>query len=128
MKRLILGLFAALLCGFAIAAPNALNIPGGTNSQFSSNIRPAPTYIDTRVLGAASSETHTVPTGARFVLFSADCNFYAKVGASAAVPAADVTDGTGSEQNPAAWLLPVGTTQITLIAATACKITMAFYN
>ncbi len=128
MKRMTLGLVAALLCSFAIAAPNAFNIPGATNSQYSANIRPAPTYVDARVLAANVSETHTVPAGGRFVLFSADCNFYAKVGASAAVPAADVTDGTGSEQNPAAWLLPVGTTQITLIAAATCKVTMAFYN
>jgi hypothetical protein len=68
-----------------------------------------------------------VPAGSKFVLFSSDCIFFAKPGASAAVPAADVTDGTASEQSPAAWYLS-GVTQITLIAASACKITLSFYQ
>jgi hypothetical protein len=80
------------------------------------------------VLAANVSETHTIPTGASYVLFASTCNFYALPGASAAVPAADVTDGTASELNPAAWRLSSSATQITLIAPTACTVTLVFYK
>lgn len=131
MKRItaiVLALTFAMLAGIATAQTvNRFRITSDSTGAYSSNIRSAPTWVDARVLASSTSETHTVPTGAAYVLFSADCNFYAKPGASAAVPASDVTDGTGSEQNPAAWQL-TGVTQITLIAASACKVTMSFYQ
>jgi hypothetical protein len=129
MKKLFSALLVLALLAVASvsgAAPNAFRIEVGTNGgQFA--IRPGPAYVDARVLAANVSETHTIPTGALWVLFSSTCNFYAKLGASAAIPAADVTDGTGSELNPAAWQIS-GSTQITLISATACTVTMAFYG
>lgn len=88
--------------------------------------RPAPDHIDARVLAASVNEAHTVPTGANFVIFSADGDFYARPNSAAAVPGADVTDGTGSELNPVIWSLE-GVTSINLIADAARKVTLSFY-
>jgi hypothetical protein len=87
-------------------------------------------YVDARVLAASTAERHTIPTGAKFVVFSADATFYAKFGdvtVTAAVPAADVTDGTGSSVNPEAREIPSGVTHISLIATAATVVTMDFY-
>lgn len=84
-------------------------------------------HIDARVLAAGVAETHTVPTAADIVIFSSDGDFYARPNASAAVPAADVTDGTGSELNPVIWHLS-GVTTIGIIAPAAQKVTLSFYK
>lgn len=127
--RLLLTLI--LLAVSATAAAQNFNIPPATNTQFSSMVRSAPFYVDARVLAATVEETATVPTGYRWVLFSGDCPFYARPNATAAVPAADVTDGTGSEQNPSAWFLNTGAAAVStihVIAATACKISLSYYK
>ena len=86
--------------------------------------RNAPTYVDARDLAANTNETHTVPAGADFVIFSGSGDFYARKNGAAAVPG-DVTDGTASELNPKAWSLE-DTTSIGLIAPSACKVTLTF--
>lgn len=89
-------------------------------------LRPA-TYVDARVLAANTNETHTVPTGANFVIFSANSDFYASYdGDDAVVPGADVTNGTSNELNPTVRYIQ-GVTEIDLISPTACIVTMAFY-
>jgi len=89
-------------------------------------------YIDTRVLATGSTaERHTVPSGAKKVFFSATGNFYAKFGGNsvtAAVPAADVTDGSGSELNPTLRTID-DAGYISLVAPTdGTIVTMAFYS
>lgn len=84
-------------------------------------------YINARVLAAGVEESETVPTGARIVLFSSTSNFYLKVGATAAVPSTDVTNGSGSELNPIARLVAAAEV-LHLIAPTACIVTMAYYK
>ena len=84
-------------------------------------------YIDHRVLAANVAETHTVPTGAKYVMFNATTPFYARIGGTAAVPAADVTDGTGSMYCPELRSIDAATT-ISLIAPTTCIVTMEFYK
>ena len=50
-----------------------------------------------------SADTITVPAGAKFALFSANADFFARYdGSAAVVPSSDVEDGTGSELNPVA--------------------------
>jgi hypothetical protein len=88
--------------------------------------RSAPLYIDARDLAANTNETHTIPAGADFVIFSGDGDFFAKPNGAAAVPA-DVTDGTASELNPVIWDLN-GVTSIGLIATAARKVTLSFYK
>lgn len=90
-------------------------------------IRQPASYIDVRVLAANSNENHPVPASGAFVVFSADGDFWAKPNSTATIPVADVTDGTGSELNPAAWNL-TNVTGINLIASSARKVTLSFYS
>lgn len=128
IDRVFLGATLLLaLFSVAYAAMNPFRVPADADGSRSSQIRVAPSYVDARVLAATTAESHTVPTGAKFVIFSSSCAaFYAEPNATAAEPAADVTDGTGSELNPTAWQL-VGVTTIGVISPTTCVITMAFY-
>ena len=68
-----------------------------------------------------------MPSDAKYVIFSAEADFYAKKAGTAVVPSADVTDGTASELNPAGYDIE-GVTTIGLISDTAQTITMAFYK
>lgn len=89
-------------------------------------LRPSDT-IDARVLAGTVAESHTVPTGARFVAFSGTGDFYVRYGNTAAIPAADVTNGTASELNPGVRMIE-GHATIGLIAPADCVVTMAFYS
>src|SRR6185436_7444856 len=102
----------------------ALTMRPGANGELTF-MRSAPFYIDARDLAASTNETHTVPAGADFVIFSADGDFYAKPNGAAAVPS-DVTDGAASELNPSHWELN-GVTSIGLIASAVRKVTLSFY-
>lgn len=84
-------------------------------------------HVDARKLAASTPEVHTVPTGAVFVNFSADGDFYANFGAAAAVPAADVTDGSASVLNPGLRALD-GAATIGLVASAECIVTMEFFK
>lgn len=88
-------------------------------------------YINTRVLAANTAETFQAPAGAKYVLFSADGDFFSKIAASstaAAVPASDVTDGSASELNPGMRTLPVDQAYISLIASEARIVTLSFFS
>ena len=132
-KRITL-LLALLALVWVLAIPgrsysqNAFVIPPEARGAFSSQLPVFPTYIDARVLAANTNETHTVPTGAKYVVFAANCAaFYAKQGGAAAVPAADVTDGTGSALNPAGFGID-GISSIGLISPTACTVSLWFFK
>lgn len=88
--------------------------------------------IDARVLAANTAESHTVPTGAKFVRIAADVAIYIKIGGTAAVPAADVTDGSASElltPNMPPMMFSLGSAAaIGLISAAIAKVTLAFYK
>jgi len=107
------------------------NYPYGSNRG---TITPLPPdYVDARVLGVATAERHALPTssGAKFVSFSSNGDFYARFGDSsinAAIPAGDVTDGSASELNPTARRIPDGVTHVSLIAPAATIITLSFWS
>ena len=90
-------------------------------------------YIDARVLGAASAESHTVPTGYNFVMFNCvtaaglAATFWADFDGTAAIPSSDVTDGTTCEANPRIRYVG-GVTTISLIAPAACIVIMSWYE
>lgn len=98
-------------------------------ASFSPGIALRTDYVDARVLAAASAKQHTVPAGMSFVQFSAEMPFYVAFGdnPSAAIPAADVTDGTASLLSPT-WVQIIGVAKISLIARTAGVVTMSFYS
>ena len=131
MKNAVSLLIAALLLLITVsanvnAAQNTLAIEAVRNG-IPAYLRPLPDYVDARVLAANTNEDHTIPTGARWVIFSSSCAaFYAKKGGTAAVPGADVTDGSGSSLNPAGYYVERSTT-IGLISPTTCVITMEFF-
>lgn len=132
LKRLVAGALALLLTAaspFAIAGAccSTFSILSDTTRSYSSSVLLPPTYTDAIVLVANASQTQAVPTPATWVVFSANCNFYAATGASAAVPAATTTNGSAAQLNPAAWNV-TGFTQVTLIAPTACIVTLSFYQ
>lgn len=87
---------------------------------------PAPSYINGVLLAANVAESITVPTGAKFAMFNATADFYARYTGTAAV-ISDTTDGTGSELNPTVRTLAVGDT-ISVISGETCYLTVAFYD
>jgi len=88
-----------------------------------------PTYVDARVLGASTAETFTVPAGYYFAVFSGNVavgDYYTKIGGTAAVPAADISDGSASFPNIGYCRVTPGQV-ISVISPTAGIITIAFY-
>ena len=79
-----------------------------------------------RVLAASTAENIAVPDGAKYVLFSADGGFYAKVNGTAVIPAGDVTDGSAPILNPTMRTC-AGVTNISVIASATRIVTAAFY-
>lgn len=134
MRKHLIVVIAFALCAILLRlspnaeAQNQFRIdpaPGGSSSAY---LRVMPTYSDARVLAANTNEDHTVPTGSRWVVFSANCSeWYAKRGGTATVPAADVTDGTASSMNPSGFDIN-GVSTIGLKAPAACTITLDFYK
>ena len=112
---------AASLVKFFLTQDANHNIEGGV-------IVPS-RQIDNYVLtGGAAATAATVPTGARVAVFSSTGNFYADfVGGTAATPAVDVTNGTGSELNPVARDV-TGITAISLQAPANCVVVIAYFK
>ncbi|MBW2635982.1 MAG: hypothetical protein JRC86_00395 [Deltaproteobacteria bacterium] len=79
------------------------------------------------VLAADTPEVVTIPDGARYVLFSADADFWANFDAAGAVPSTEVADGTASYLNPGLIALD-GAETIGLESSYAAKIQMSFYE
>lgn len=84
-------------------------------------------YINTYLLTATVHKTVTVPTGAKFAVFSASSDIWVRVGGTAAIPAGDTTDGTGAELNPTIRYLGAETT-IGIISGYAAKVSIMFYE
>lgn len=88
-------------------------------------------YVDARVLAAGVAEVHTVPTGAKHVLVTTTGTAFINVGAAAAVPAADVTNGTSSTMvvNTLPRLFALnGATTVGVIAAAIQTVCLEFYS
>lgn len=129
MKYLFAILFVLFIaCPAHAAAINQLQVIS-TNGSYALS---PPIYVNVKVLAANTAESFTIPTGANgllanYVSFSSNCDFYANHTTTAAVPAADVTNGTGSELNPLIRIIPRGTASYSVISATTCIITASFY-
>lgn len=76
-----------------------------------------------------ASQAVTVPTYATIVSFSSTGNFYVKwtAGGTAAIPGANVTDGTASELNPTTRDLN-GLASFAIIGAASVVVTVSYYN
>jgi hypothetical protein len=90
----------------------------------------APGWVDCRSI-TTSAESHTVPTGARYVRIAGNLIFYVNMTGTAAVPAADVTNGGASEVIPPNTVMMrrlEGVSAISLIAPAATLVTLSFYS
>lgn len=88
--------------------------------------------VNAAVLAANTAETITIPSGATHVSFSANTDFYMKFNGTAAVPGADVSDGSASELNPTVRRLLLGdgtaVTSISVISPVAAVVTAMFFK
>lgn len=89
-------------------------------------------YNDARVLAASAAEVYTVPAGISFlVLTTSGSDIWVKPGGAAAIPAADVSDGTASILIPAgvSRIVDVGhVATVGLIAALPCAVSIECYQ
>lgn len=86
--------------------------------------------VDARVLAASTAESASIPAGARFVRLTGAAAFYANFSATAAIPAADIVNGSSSILIPSSALfeIPAGATEISLIAAAIGVITLEWFS
>ena len=87
---------------------------------------PVSSYINNYALVANTPVSITPPGNSELALFKGTANFYVRVAGAAAVPAANVTDGTGAELNPDLRYIAGAT--ISLVAPANCIVTIAFYE
>lgn len=128
LKRLLLA--ALLLLPFSAQAAVGDLIIFQDKYNRDTLIRPFSGSVMSRSLAANTAESISVPSGARFVLFGGSCNLFVSPSGTASVPG-DVTDGSASEGNGAAYALysPSGTvTSISVVADSACVVTAAFFK
>ncbi|MBW2342497.1 MAG: hypothetical protein JRF53_00530 [Deltaproteobacteria bacterium] len=85
-------------------------------------------YVNTYLLTASAAKTITIPTGSRYVIFASTADIWVRIGTgTAAIPAGDTNNGTGSELNPICrWI--EGETQMSVISAYAAKVSITYYE
>lgn len=89
-----------------------------------------PDKVDARVLAASTAESATIPAGVKYVRLSSTAPFYANFSATAAIPSADITNGSSSILIPSSALyeIPTGTTAISLIASAIGVVTLEWFE
>ena len=88
-------------------------------------------YINAMVFSGAAAKTSTPPASARIVKITTTVAVYVNVGAAAAVPAADVTDGTASALLPAGGSVTLdlaGAATVGVAAGAAAVVTLTYYT
>ena len=120
-------LSAALALGLALAGILYATTSSYIDSSIHNEYPRMTATVLNQVLAANVAETVTVPSDCDFMIFGASAIFYIRTGGTAAVPAADVTDGTGSEITPSARLVVPGAT-FSIVAPATTVVSMACYN
>ena len=88
-------------------------------------ILPPSNYILSRAMLATVAESMTVPTDAKYVLFSGVGDFYVNYTTTATVPG-DVTNGSASELNPTIRDIS-GVVTISIVSPADNIVTASFY-
>jgi len=106
-----------------------LSIPNDYRREFT---LPFSDAVNAVVLAANTAELIPIPSGAKFVLLTGTVNFYADPTTTATVPA-DTTDGSASELALSTVpvlrsLVGVNATGLSVISASICIVTAAFYS
>ena len=89
---------------------------------------PATDAVMARVLSAGVAESIAVPTGAYYVLFTANTDFCVSYTGTAAFPAADVTNGSACDYAPTQRFLDPSVTSISVISAIGGTVWATFYK
>lgn len=94
-------------------------------------------YVDNKVLGAGVAEDITKPAGYNSCIITPNADIWMRRGGAAAVPVADVADGTGSILIPAGQSrivdflpeLPSGTAlaSVSVLCAGACEVSIEWF-
>ncbi len=85
-------------------------------------------YVNAYVLAAGQPQTVIVPAGARIAMFSFTDNFYANFqGGVAAVPSANIINGSSSELNPINRDVSK-CTSFSVIAPGTCILTISYFT
>lgn len=103
----------------------------GTGLTHPQDILAIPDYVQQAVLVANTGQAFDVPTGANYVVFGANTDFFARYGSTAAsVPTTSSTgSSTNAEMNPTARNVgsTLTTTGLSLVAASAGIVTMSWF-
>lgn len=84
--------------------------------------------VNNYVTVASTAQTVTIPTGATVAVFNSTVPFYVNfAGATAAVPVANITDGTGVVYQPSSRYVG-GLSTFSIISASVGVITIEFYS
>lgn len=130
MKTKIAFLLVAALAVFVAikitAAPPEISLLPTANGPHI-GARTKPQHVNAIVLDGTNPTTNAVPSGARFVLFAANGNYFARPDGVVTVPGASITDGTAGEINPTVWDVTV-VTNIHIIASAVTTVTLSFYK
>jgi len=92
---------------------------------------PLPDCVNVEVTAGAATPDQTVPAGAQFVRICSTVIFYLKRGGTAAVPAADVSDGSGSQlyaANTEYWFAVTPAEVIGVAVGAAAIITFGYFK
>lgn len=91
--------------------------------------------VNALALAATTSERQEIPAGAKFVAFSTSAvtpvDFAVKFGdetVTAALAAADISDGSASALNPAARRIPAGATHVAVYSSAAAVMTLEYWG
>jgi hypothetical protein len=104
-----------------------LMIYTGANAGDTSALDPSDSIHEVSI-AATTAQALIVPTGAKFVMFSASDDFYVRYDGTAATIPSSATWASGSvELNPAVRIVAGGQT-ISVIAPVACVIIATFYS
>lgn len=105
--------------------PTILQWPGNAERE----IPALPQWVDNLSLAAATAETYTVPATVAYLMVSAGASVYARIGGTAVVPSADLTDGTGSFGLGTESVISVTAgQQISIICATATQVQLGCFS
>jgi len=105
---------------------NSISYRSGANADLIF-ARSKPTFVNAAVLSARAEAAVAVPAGASVCIFSGDGDYYVRPDASAAVPAANVADGSAPELNPAQWDVR-DVQSLHIIAPDDAVVTLSFYR
>jgi hypothetical protein len=131
-KILFIGLIIAIVATAGICFAATVNQLRGVNVEdlpgkqmIGLNM---PEYVDAIVLVANTAQNYTIPSGAKYLMFSANDDFYVNWGTTAAVPSASTATGAAAELNPGLRSVKSGTATISLIGPRACTVTVLVYK